>query len=245
MSNPARSLTLDRLPCIMPSRSIPEDVDVPSICNTFNSKIEQLDQDDFVSHAIWRDFSSLTGTMRTLYSADFVHPTWRRLSSERQAISFKMICETAEIVRPNPNHEWITVAFTFNMKMPLECSCLGYLNLIPDETGHWKIWVICTMLDQLCGYPNIDQLDPVGSGLFGDEEQNGDASESSGTREDVYDCVIIGAGQAGLSTAGRFKILGISYICVESNNKVGESWSRRYDSAKREFSNVIFDFLLF
>ncbi|CRG84500.1 4-hydroxyacetophenone monooxygenase [Talaromyces islandicus] len=240
-----KSTCLDRLPCIMPSRNIPEDVDAPSICKTFTSKIDSLEKDDFVSHAIWRDFSSLTGTLRTLYSADFIHPTWRGLCCERQVMPFQLSCETAHVVRPNPKHAWITVPFTFAIKSPLECSCLGYLNLIPGESGDWKIWVMCTMLDQLCGYANVDQLDPIDSYSFCDEEQHDSASRSNEIKQEVYDCVVIGAGQAGLSMAGRLKALGVSYICIESNNKVGDSWRLRYDSARlhtvREYGHLPFE----
>ena len=43
--------------------------------------------------------------------------------------------------------------------------------------------------------------------------------------------VVVGAGQAGPAVAGRLKASGIS---VEKNERVGDNWTGRYESAKRE-----------
>lgn len=47
-----------------------------------------------------------------------------------------------------------------------------------------------------------------------------------------FDCVVVGGGQAGLGTGGRLKALGISYVILEKNVEVGDSWATRYDSTR-------------
>jgi hypothetical protein len=50
--------------------------------------------------------------------------------------------------------------------------------------------------------------------------------------ESHFDCVVVGGGQAGLSTGGRLKALGVSYVILEKHARVGDSWGTRYDSTK-------------
>lgn len=62
---------------------------------------------------------------------------------------------------------------------------------------------------------------------------------------ETYDCVIIGSGQAGLSSAGRLDAIGVtSYVILDRNEKIGDNWMNRYDSARlhvpREYSHLPF-----
>lgn len=45
-----------------------------------------------------------------------------------------------------------------------------------------------------------------------------------------FETIIIGGGQAGLSVARYLKEAGRSFLILEKNNKLGESWMNRYDS---------------
>jgi len=47
-----------------------------------------------------------------------------------------------------------------------------------------------------------------------------------------FECVVIGGGQAGLSTGGHLKALGISYVVLDKYKEVGDSWRSRYGSVK-------------
>lgn len=46
----------------------------------------------------------------------------------------------------------------------------------------------------------------------------------------VYDVVVIGGGQAGLSMGYYLKQTGLSYIILDNQNVVGDVWRKRYDS---------------
>ena len=54
--------------------------------------------------------------------------------------------------------------------------------------------------------------------------------------------VIIGGGQAGLSAAYYLKQRGISFVVLEANERIGDSWRKRWDSL-RLFSPARFDAL--
>jgi putative flavoprotein involved in K+ transport len=58
-------------------------------------------------------------------------------------------------------------------------------------------------------------------------------SEGSGRlRRDFVDTVVIGAGQAGLSTGYHLKRLGIDHLILDENDVVGASWRNRWDSLR-------------
>ena len=46
------------------------------------------------------------------------------------------------------------------------------------------------------------------------------------------DTVIIGAGQAGLSTGYHLKQKGIPFVILDSNTRLGDNWRRQWDSLK-------------
>lgn len=84
-----------------------------------------------------------------------------------------------------------------------------------------------TILERLKGHPSVDELEPVSN------QTNGVHSHANGIDSvPHFDCVVVGAGLAGLCTAGRLKALGVSYVVIERNSQVGDNWALRYDSAK-------------
>ena len=59
---------------------------------------------------------------------------------------------------------------------------------------------------------------------------------------EYYDVVIVGAGQAGISTAYYLKREGLSFVLIDSNERIGDSWRRRYKSlilfTSRKYSSL-------
>ena len=58
------------------------------------------------------------------------------------------------------------------------------------------------------------------------------------------DVIIVGGGQAGLSTAGYCKSLELDAVIVEKNNEIGDNWTNRYASlylhTPHRFSEILF-----
>lgn len=48
----------------------------------------------------------------------------------------------------------------------------------------------------------------------------------------VRDCVIVGGGQAGLSTAYHLQRLGVDCVVLEASQRVGDQWRHQYDSLR-------------
>ena len=59
---------------------------------------------------------------------------------------------------------------------------------------------------------------------------------------DYYDVVIVGAGQAGIAMGSYLKQEGLSFILLDSNVRIGDSWRQRYDSLElftsRKYSSL-------
>jgi putative flavoprotein involved in K+ transport len=53
-----------------------------------------------------------------------------------------------------------------------------------------------------------------------------------GPRRRRYDVIVIGAGQAGLSVGYHLKRLGLDFVILDANARVGDTWRRRWDSLK-------------
>jgi putative flavoprotein involved in K+ transport len=60
------------------------------------------------------------------------------------------------------------------------------------------------------------------------------------TLPERIDAVVIGAGQAGLSTGYHLARLGRRFVILESNDRIGDSWRKRWDSL-RLFTPARFD----
>jgi hypothetical protein len=123
---------------------------------------------------------------------------------------------------------WVQAIFKFDIGAR---ECQAIVSLVRGEDGKWGIWLLRTILGGFKGVGSVDFLEPEKliqsqSGKDGGEEE----------RENRFDCVIVGAGQAGLDVAGRLKALGeVKYVVLEKNAEVGDNWKKRYDTCKRKF----------
>lgn len=106
--------------------------------------------------------------------------------------------------------------------------CSAIVSLVLGDDGEWRIWVLRTVLEQLKEVPNVDVL-KEGSER---EARNGNVNGYHDGKQ--FDCVVIGGGGAGLSLGGRLKALGVSYVVLDRNLNVGDSWKLRYRSARCE-----------
>lgn len=65
-------------------------------------------------------------------------------------------------------------------------------------------------------------------------------SISSNDVPDYVPVVVIGAGQAGLSVGYHLKRLGVRFVILDANDRIGDQWRRRWDSL-RLFTPAKFD----
>ena len=213
-------------PVSLPTATIHPETDAAAVATSFEKKLASLSSHHFTEHAVWRDIFALTGTLRTFYSATSISAVWNELSKRAQLCSFLIDTKSARIAHLPGGSAWVQTLFTFDSLAAPQTHCSGILHLVPDQDGKWRIWVMRTILEQLKGEANVNVMEPVGEKS---ELQNGHVDASH------FDCVVIGGGQAGLSTAGRLKALGVEYVVLDKHKEVGDCWKTRYGSTRCEY----------
>ncbi|EXJ68682.1 uncharacterized protein A1O5_08476 [Cladophialophora psammophila CBS 110553] len=241
---------LETLPCSLPISHFDTDIDFESIAAPLIQLLGNLTTAKLSSTSIWRDVFALTGTLRTFYSADSIVKAWTETCTSRQAGDFVPIPGSAKATRLDKDIGWVDVSFTFRNRGTPASACRGVLSLVLEEDGNWRIWLIRTILEQLEGCEDVDMLPVVqamSDGVNGNNLQLDDINGVNGSNSALsyFDCVVVGAGQAGLGSAGRLQTLGVSYVVLDKNAQIGDNWMTRYDSARlhtaREYNHLPFD----
>jgi hypothetical protein len=213
------------LPGSLPKAEIPDNVDHSTAAASCLKTLSSLSADAFTKDALWRDSFALTGTLRTFFGASKIEAAWRDTASARQPLGFRLTPGSSHIAH-HGDACWVDAGFTFETagSKPL-ISCSGFISIVPDEDGGWKIWVLCTILENLKGQANVDMAEP----------RTGSVDAAVNSYQTSFECVVVGGGQSGLATAGRLDTLGVSYVLIDRYRHVGDSWNTRYDSMKRKF----------
>ncbi|KAH0340280.1 flavin-containing monooxygenase, partial [Aureobasidium melanogenum] len=226
---PTPVITSDQLKGNLPTVTIDENVDCAAIATSCIARLQNLQQSDLTDDALWRDSLSITEHQRTFNSATSIIAVWNELKARCQPHNFRLVPNTAMVFRLGPRPAWLTAAFTFETDGSHPAECSGRLNMVPDDSSDYKIWVFCTIIEALKdhdGHGNPDSLPDPKFAPAANLEVGG-----------KIDCIIAGGGMAGLCAAGRLHALRIPYLVVERNASVGDNWTKRYDSMHLHLSN--------
>lgn len=216
----------DRVPGALPLASIPAEVDLDAAASWGIAQLSDLKAEAFASDCLWRDLYALTGLPRTFYGADKISAAWDETIKFHKPTGFRLSPSTARLAQIGPANAWVSVRYTFETCGQPPSQCSGQIGLVPDpeRVNRWKIWHLSTILENLVGFPSPDAFFPEKtSALSNGVVQHPEANE--------YDCCVIGAGFAGLCLSARFEALGVKYVTLEANKRVGDNWRNRYRSA--------------
>jgi cation diffusion facilitator CzcD-associated flavoprotein CzcO len=223
-----------------PKYQVDSNVDPLPIAQAALIHLRFLDEGLITEDTLWRDLFALTGSLRTLNGISTIQAAWKELCSSQQASEFKLVPNGVRIVRPNPALSWIEAKFTFQTAAQPPRLCTGNMRIVPDEQQTWKIWTMVTLLQNLEGFPNVDQCEPAME--WESHVDQLPSPISDGGFNDmplIQDCVVVGAGMAGLCVAGYLKALGVNAVILEKNSRVGQNWTDRYESVKIHTSRSV------
>jgi hypothetical protein len=246
------SLSFSQIPGSVPGNVVPEDIDLTPVPALAKEALGNLEKARLCEDAIWRDFFALTGRLRTFNGSQAILSGWKTQTGNGRLRDIRI--DEPRVSRMTASSSWVDIAFTFSFegREGLARNCFGILSLIiiPDTKGglgkaaDWKVWMLRTMLENFegCGHPD----DP--SPIFSNPPlPSPTAASSSNFKEKTleFEVVILGAGQCGLSLAGRLGALGINYLLLEKEKEIGYSWTGKYDSVRqhtvKEMNNLPFE----
>lgn len=232
---PTKTISSTELPGALPTVPLPEDIDCGLVASTCIDYLNKLEEDNLTTDSFWRDCLCMTGTIRTFYTSASIITAWRDVCPQRKPFNFQSVDGSAQVFKlSNGRRAWVTANFTFETAGDQASKCSGMCNLVPDGKGSWKIWAFSTLLEELKGVEkgNPDEMSVTSQSI----PMSNPTRSDSGLDQDYFDCLIVGAGMSGLCAASRLQALDVSYVAVDRNEKVGENWSSRYDSAKLHLS---------
>ena len=209
------------LPGTVPHTPIPANVDEKAIIQTI---LEDLFSDDptcFTEDGFWRDMLALTDNMRTFHGEVTIKNAWSDCYKLHKPVHSSIEIKVCHPVVLGPL-QWIQALFTFDTDESPVRRCFGNMRIVYTKSNEWKLWVLGTMLEEVDGLGHPDKLEPVASS----EDAN-----TNGFRDPTgpYDVLVVGAGPAGLSVAGRLKAMGLNALTVEQNDQIGDNWLKRYE----------------
>ncbi len=236
---------LAKLPGSLPRAQISDNADHAAITAASLNQLDSLSIDVLTPEAIWRDILALTGTFRTFFGSRQVASIWKRLSTLHRPSKFSLVPKSSRIIRLGPDVCWIQAMYSFETEGHPEghpgLNCSGFIGIVPDPNKYWKIWLLTSMVEQIRGFSNVDVMEPrLGENMENGVNRHTEVPDvphgiTDGVNGDVksqtsFQCVVVGAGMAGLSAVGRLQALGVSAVALERNAQIGDNWTKRYDS---------------
>ncbi|KAF5371804.1 hypothetical protein D9758_003455 [Tetrapyrgos nigripes] len=221
--------TLDHLQAKVPPGTDAKEV-ASEWFKTFVSHVEAGNVDGVVGlfhpEAFWRDTLAMTWDFRTFVGTPKIKEflTARLKSVKLNALKLKDDSLGPTLQQPMPDLAWIQLFFDFQVGDIGIAS--GICRLVPTANGEWKAIIMYTNLEDLQGYPEKTGFlrnDKPNHGLWLAEREKEARFEDADP-----DVLVIGGGHNGLEISARLKMLGISSLIVEKNDRIGDNWRNRY-----------------
>ncbi|KAK3987308.1 hypothetical protein QBC44DRAFT_351832 [Cladorrhinum sp. PSN332] len=197
----------------------------PAIASLFRGNAD--DDDD---NCFWRDHLGLSWDLRTLKGKEqilsFLSENGEGLV--RVEVDASTAWKAPQVANFAPAGDVKGVGFYIKFESS-KGKGRGVVRLV-QESGEWKIWTVFTTLEELKGFEEplrgrrqdgVQHGGMVGRKNWREKREG----EVEGVEPEV---VIVGAGQGGLTIAARLKMLGISTLIIDKNERVGDNWRKRY-----------------
>ena len=181
----------------------------------------------------WRDLLAFTWHISTVSGPDDISTALADSADDLEPQSFSIDYDAAppRMVMRGGRQDVLETIFRFTTKTG---QCSGVLRMIADEAdaGRLKAWTILTALDEISGFEeSIGTARPTGEAYSRDFKGPNwlDRRNIAIAYEDRDpEVLVVGGGQAGLSIAARLTQLGVDTLIVDSEERVGDNWRKRY-----------------
>jgi cation diffusion facilitator CzcD-associated flavoprotein CzcO len=184
----------------------------------------------FADDCHWRDLVAFTWTIAPLAERDPIVDRLIKTQPQVQARNFRLAKgHAAPRWLKRIGIDVIEAIFEFETKAGRGYGVVRLLDAEPE-----KAWVLMTSLHELKGREEpINGRRPSGEAYsreFGGLNWAERRAKEQAFADREPAVLIIGAGQAGLTTAARLRLMGVEALCVEKLPRVGDNWRIRYQS---------------
>ena len=187
----------------------------------------------FLPDSHWRDLLALTWDITTFSGAPAIAAALCASDGRDGATGFRLdeADAPARIVIRGGKEDVVEAIFRFTASSG---PCEGVLRLLRDATddGKLKAWTILTALIEIAGHEEtVGAARPTGevySRDFAGPNWLDRRQISAAYENHEPDVLVVGGGQAGLSTAARLTQLGVDTLIVDREARVGDNWRKRY-----------------
>jgi len=183
----------------------------------------------FGEECFWRDILAFGWDLRTTTGAFAISG---RLSSTLKATAPRNLQlasgRTPPRVVTRAGTTCVEAIFTFENSVG---PCNGVVRLVMDGDRP-RAWTLMTTLDEIRGHEdpangkrwqNVDWKRNFGGENWADRRRKAAAYAD---RDPAV--LVVGAAQAGLTIAARLSLLGVDTLMIDREQRVGDSWRRRY-----------------
>jgi cation diffusion facilitator CzcD-associated flavoprotein CzcO len=183
----------------------------------------------FCDPSYFRDNGALTWDYRQFHGRDTVVSTLLSLAREAEPTRFRLSESwPAPQILGTGESAIVEAFFDFETK---DGSAVLLLNAVP-EGGRLKARAVFTRLEDL---KLIEKVPPHPRGRGFTPSYPGENWKEHRDAARRYDnaepeVMVIGAGQAGLTTSAYLRKFGVDVLNVDRHERVGDSWNKRYDS---------------
>ncbi|KAJ4371643.1 hypothetical protein N0V83_004863 [Neocucurbitaria cava] len=223
---------------------------VQSFLDSFAKNVEAQDVDAIIGSiykdGYWKDVELLTWDIRALHGHEAIRQMLRERLSKTGIKNIRLNDQASPgIEKIGEDLSFILFHFEFDFahgtgvgvaRLSPFAAKTGSTAELADEKS-WKIYTIGTALETVEGwdaeygdkirYQHGKIHDPLGKGRTYQELRDDELEGNDGFGPTV---VIVGAGHTGLCMAARLKVLGISHLIIEKEDRAGYSWASRYAS---------------
>jgi putative flavoprotein involved in K+ transport len=183
----------------------------------------------FGEECYWRDILAFAWDLRTTTGASAIAARLSSALTTAAPHSLQLArSRTPPRVVTRAGTTCIEVIFTFETAVG---PCNGVVRLVA-EGDRARAWTLMTTLDEIRGHEdpangkrwqNVDWKRNFGGENWADRRRKAAAYAD---RDPAV--LVVGAAQAGLTIAARLSLLGVDTLMIDREERVGDSWRRRY-----------------
>lgn len=183
----------------------------------------------FAGECFWRDILAFTWDLHTTAGAAAIA---KRLAPTLTAAQPRNLQLAVGRTPPRPvtraGTACIEAMFTFDTAVG---PCNGVVRLV-SEDGRPRAWTLMTALDEIRGHEDPANgrrwQDVDWKRNFGGENWADRRRQAAAYADRDPAVLVVGAAQAGLMVAARLSLLGVDTLVIDREQRLGDSWRRRY-----------------